>query len=64
MKLPTLKLRLLPDLRCTRCGQLGYAEEKTGLCGACWNISLLRYAKRKREDDTETRTARPTGPVA
>jgi len=52
MKLPVLRLRLLPDLRCTRCGQLGYCEEKTTLCGACWNVSLLRYAKRKK--------ARPT----
>jgi hypothetical protein len=47
-RLPILRLRLLPDLRCTCCGALGYVEEKTGQCGACWNISLLRFAARRR----------------
>lgn len=46
---PVLRLRLLPDLRCTRCGQLGYVEEKTGQCGACWNVSLLRFYYRRAE---------------
>lgn len=45
MRLPILKMRVLPDLRCMRCGQRGYVEEKSTLCLACFNISLLRFGK-------------------
>jgi hypothetical protein len=49
MKLPNLRIRLVPDHRCVRCGQLGYIEQKSTLCCACLNISLLRYLKMRRE---------------
>lgn len=61
MNLPNLKLRLIPEERCIRCGQLGYVAEKAQLCGACLNISLLKYAKRKRSQNATSK--RPTGPV-
>jgi hypothetical protein len=47
VSLPTLNLHLIPDVRCTRCGQLGYVHDRTTLCMACTNISLLRWAARK-----------------
>lgn len=54
MKLPTLRLRLAPDAVCVRCGQHNsYVEEKCRLCLACLNISLLIYAKGKREQSLD-----------
>jgi hypothetical protein len=47
MSLPTLKLFLIPDVRCMRCGQIGYVHDRTTMCLACTNIGLLRWAKRK-----------------
>ena len=47
-KLPKLRIRLVPDLRCMRCGQgSGYVEEKSTLCLGCLNISLLRFVKKR-----------------
>lgn len=53
MKLPVFNIRMLPNLRCTRCGQKGYVSDRAMLCGSCWNISLLRYAKRKAEEERQ-----------
>lgn len=49
LSLPNLRVRLVPNLRCLRCGQMGYVEQKSTLCCACLNISLLRYLKLHRE---------------
>lgn len=62
MKLPNLKLRLVPDERCIRCGQLGYVAEKAQLCGACLNISLLKYAKRRKQKQIPATRPPVTGP--
>jgi hypothetical protein len=48
MKLPRLHIRLTPDLRCVRCGQLGYSEDKSTLCLGCLNISLLRFVQKSK----------------
>jgi hypothetical protein len=49
-KLPIIRLRMLPDLRCTRCGQRGYVNDKDFLCASCLNISLCRFAKVRRAE--------------
>ena len=43
VKLPILRLRLLPNLRCTRCGRLGYCEQKTTMLGYCQNIFFFFF---------------------
>jgi len=47
MTLPVLKLRMLPEGFCMRCGAHGYVDDKTCLCGGCLGISLAVYHKRK-----------------
>lgn len=49
--LPVLIIRLVPGERCIRCGQRdGYVHDKSMLCPACLNISLLVYLRRCREN--------------
>lgn len=48
MKLPRLRLFLIPDMRCVRCGQFGYVDDKVTMCCGCMNIAILRSAKKKR----------------
>ncbi len=45
-----LKIVMVPDAHCVRCGQSGYVGEKSGLCLGCLNISLLRYARKEKEE--------------
>jgi hypothetical protein len=47
MSLPILKLRMLPDTRCMKCGCHGYTDDKTSLCGGCLGVSLAVYHRRK-----------------
>lgn len=56
MSLPNLVMRLIPNKRCGRCGQLGYVHERTGLCLSCTNIGLLRWAKWKMNEDIDRRS--------
>jgi hypothetical protein len=35
--LPTLKLRMIPEQRCTKCGAFGYVSDVSRLC--CWCLA-------------------------
>ena len=59
MKLPALKIRLVPEGVCIRCAQHGYVDEKAQLCCGCLNISLLKYARRKLAGAAERQTPVP-----
>jgi hypothetical protein len=48
LKLPILKLRLIPDGRCIACGQGGYVIEKAELCMGCMNRSFLQFERRRK----------------
>jgi hypothetical protein len=50
MNLPVLKVRLMPNCQCIRCGQHGYVADKCQLCIGCLNIALLIYAKKKKAE--------------
>lgn len=50
MNLGTIKIRLVPGRRCVRCGAAGYTEEKSDLCCACLNISLLLFERWKKRE--------------
>ena len=43
-----LRVRLLPNKRCTGCGAIGYAEEKTLLCCYCFGLKVA-VEERKRK---------------
>jgi hypothetical protein len=45
-RIPVLLIRLVHGMRCMRCGQMGYVEQKSTLCLGCLNVSLLRYVKK------------------
>ena len=47
-RLPILMVRFIPECVCIRCGQHGYTDEKCSLCCGCFNISLLRFAKKRK----------------
>lgn len=51
MKLPILKIRMVPDGRCIMCAQSGYVQEKARLCPSCLNYALLEYVKWKKAQE-------------
>jgi len=50
VNLGTILLRMIPERRCGRCGANGYVDEKSFLCCACVNISLLRFRRWKKQE--------------
>jgi hypothetical protein len=62
MKLPKLKITMIPDSFCIRCGQHGYIGEKSCLCLGCLNIALLRYSRKRKEESHVSASAEVPDP--
>jgi hypothetical protein len=50
VKLPKLKIVIVPDAICVRCSAKGYVLEKARLCLPCFNIAAKMYESEKRKE--------------
>jgi hypothetical protein len=47
VSLPVLKLRMIPDQKCHRCGAHGYVSDVSRLCAWCLAPGLAIFHRRK-----------------